>query len=209
MLAKKHSNATVEILKTQSPLAKRVSMSCLCIFAGESSGTRPSYSESTSTLGRMLGARGYQFVYGGGRTGLMGAFATGAIETGGHVTGIIPDFLDSREIGHTDVQSLQIVSSMHDRKAKMYEMADGIIILQGGLGTLDELMEVLTWNQLGLLNTPLFFLNTESFWQPLFHLLHHTDNEGFVHSRKVGTLHQHKNAHDLAEIIENILPPRR
>jgi predicted Rossmann-fold nucleotide-binding protein len=70
-------------------------------------------------------------------------------------------------------------------------------------------MEVLTWNQLGLLNTPLFFLNTESFWQPLFHLLHHTDNEGFVHSRKVGTLHQHENAHDLAEIIENILPPRR
>ena len=184
-------------------------MSCLCIFAGASAGSRSSYSESTSMLGRTLGARGYQFVYGGGRTGLMGAFATGAIETGGHVTGIIPDFLDSREVGHRYVQSLQIVSSMHDRKAKMYEMADGIIILPGGLGTLDELMEVLTWNQLGLLSTPLFFLDTESFWQPLFRLLDHADNEGFVHSRKIGTLHQHENADELAEIIENILPPRR
>ena len=209
MLAKKHSNATVEFLKTQSPLARRVSMSCLCIFAGASAGSRSSYSESTSMLGRTLGARGYQFVYGGGRTGLMGAFATSAIESGGHVTGIIPDFLDSREVGHRDVQSLQIVSSMHDRKAKMYEMADGIIILPGGLGTLDELMEVLTWNQLGLLSTPLFFLDTESFWQPLFKLLDHADNEGFVHSRKMGTLHQHENANELAEIIESILPPRR
>ena len=134
-------------------------MSCLCVFAGASAGSHPSYSKSTSILARRLGACGYRFVYGGGRSGLMGTFASGAMSSGGHVTGIIPEFLQSSEIGHQYIQSLQIVSTMHERKARMYEMADGIVILPGGLGTLDELMEVLAWNQLGLMNKPLFFLD--------------------------------------------------
>ena len=182
-------------------------MSCLCVFAGASGGTHSSYSESTSILAKRLGACGYRFVYGGGSSGLMGAFASSALSSGGHVTGIIPEFLQSSEIGHQDIQSLQIVSSMHERKTLMYEMADGIIILPGGLGTLDELMEVLAWNQLGLMNTPLFFLDTNRYWQPLFSLLAHADNEGFVHSRKIRTLHQHEDAEQLAGIIETILPP--
>ena len=182
-------------------------MSCLCVFAGASSGTHFSYSESTSILAKRLGACGYRFVYGGGSSGLMGSFASGALSSGGHVTGIIPEFLQSSEIGHQDIQSLQIVCSMHERKTRMYEMADGIIILPGGLGTLDELMEVLAWNQLGLMNKPLFFLDTNRYWQPLFSMLNHADNEGFVHSRKLGTLHQHEDAEQLAGLIEKVLPP--
>ena len=182
-------------------------MSCLCVFAGASGGTHSSYSESTSILANRLGACGYRFVYGGGSSGLMGSFASAALSSGGHVTGIIPEFLQSRELSHLNIQSLQIVSSMHERKTRMYEMADGIIILPGGLGTLDELMEVLAWNQLGLSNTPLFFLDTNRYWQPLFSLLTHADNEGFIHSQKISTLHQHQDAVHLAGIIKTILPP--
>ncbi len=182
-------------------------MPCLCVFAGASGGTHFSYSESTSMLAKRLGACGYRFVYGGGSSGLMGSFASGAMSSGGHVTGIIPEFLRPSEIGHLDIQSLQIVSSMHARKTRMYEMADGIIILPGGIGTFDELMEVLALKQLGLMNKPLFFLDTNRYWQPLFSMLTHADNEGFVHSLRIGTLHQHEDAEQLAGIIETILPP--
>ena len=115
----------------------------------------------------MLAARGHGLTYGGGRTGLMGAVSEGALGAGGHVHGIIPRFLESLEIGNKKIQKLDVVENMHERKAKMYVEADGFIVLPGGLGTMDEWMEVMTWNQLGLLKAPVFVVNTDGYWQSL------------------------------------------
>jgi len=163
------------------------SKSKLCVFAGAANGSRSDYQEQVRRLGGMLAARSFDFIYGGGRTGLMGAFAGGALEAGGHITGIIPKFLENLEVGNRTIQKLEVVDGMHERKARMYKDADGFVVLPGGLGTLDELMEVLTWNQLGLINAPVFVLNLDGYWDNMIAMLSHAADEGFVHSK--GILH--------------------
>jgi uncharacterized protein (TIGR00730 family) len=152
----------------------------VCVFCGASSGARAAYAETARVLGATLAARGLGLVYGGGRVGLMGAVADGALAAGGEVIGVIPQELVERELAHPALSDLRVVDSLHERKALMAELSDGFVALPGGFGTLDELMEQLTWSQLGLHAKPVGLLDVEEYWSPLIALARHATAEGFV-----------------------------
>ncbi|MCP3911586.1 MAG: TIGR00730 family Rossman fold protein [Actinomycetia bacterium] len=137
------------------------------VFCGSSPGGDPDYAILTVELGHLLAARGIELVYGGGDVGLMGTVADAVMDAGGSVTGVIPSGLFSREVAHRGITNLVEVASMHDRKAQMYEMADGFIALPGGFGTLEELAEASTWTQLGIHNKPVVLLDRDGFWSGL------------------------------------------
>ena len=143
-------------------------------------GTRPAYRDAAVALGRHLARHGISLVYGGGHIGLMGVLADAVLEGGGHVTGVIPTALAERELAHHGLSDLRVVDSMHTRKAMMAELSDGFVALPGGLGTLEELLEILTWNQLGLHAKPSALLNTDGYYAPLLALLERSIQEGFV-----------------------------
>lgn len=143
----------------------------VCVFCASSPGIDPAITEATVTLGRLLAEREIELVYGGGAVGLMGLVADTVLEAGGTVTGVIPTGLFSEEVGHRWLTTLEEVDTMHERKSRMYDHADAFIALPGGFGTLEELAEVLTWNQIGLLAKPVGVLDVGGFWQPLLHLL--------------------------------------
>lgn len=134
-------------------------------------------------LAQALAVAGIGLVYGGGHVGLMGVLADAALETGCEVIGVIPEALHLREIGHGGLSELHVVSSMHERKAKMAELADGFIALPGGLGTLEELFEVWTWTQLGFQRKPIALLDAAGFWRPLIAMVERMVHEGFVHTK--------------------------
>src|SRR5215467_10225696 len=144
-----------------------VALASLCVFCGSSTPADPRYAAMAGALGALLASRGIGLVYGGGRVGLMGELADAALTAGGHVVGVIPTGLFSREVAHTGLTELREVGSMHERKQLMYDLADGFIALPGGLGTLEELAEVTTWAQLGLHAKPVVLLDVDSFWDPL------------------------------------------
>ena len=150
------------------------------MFCGASSGRLPAYAAAARELGAAAAARGLGIVYGGGRVGLMGALADGALSAGGQVIGVIPQELLDRELAHGGLSELHVVASLHERKALMAELADGFIALPGGFGTLDELLEQLTWSQLGLHAKPVGLLDVEEYWLPLIGLARHATAEGFV-----------------------------
>jgi hypothetical protein len=159
----------------------------VCVFTGSSAGFRPVYSEAAAGLGRVLADRDLGLVYGGGCVGLMGILADAVLAAGGHVTGVIPQALLDREVGHLGVSDLRVVGSMHERKALMADLADGFIALPGGWGTLDELFEILTWGQLGLHAKPCGLLNVDGYFDRLLGFLDHTVAEGFVR-REYGSM---------------------
>lgn len=142
----------------------------VCVFCASSPGSDPGVTEATVELGRLLAERNIELVYGGGAVGLMGLIADTVMDAGGSVTGVIPAGLFSKEVGHTGLTRLEEVSTMHERKARMYELSDAFIALPGGFGTLEELAETLTWNQIGLLSKPVGVLDVGGFWQPLLQL---------------------------------------
>ena len=144
-----------------------VALASLCVFCGSSTPADPRYAAMAGALGALLASRGIGLVYGGGRVGLMGELADAALTAGGHVVGVIPTGLFSREVAHTGLTELREVGSMHERKQLMYDLADGFIALPGGLGTLEELAEVTTWSQLGLHAKPVVLLDVDGFWDPL------------------------------------------
>jgi uncharacterized protein (TIGR00730 family) len=152
----------------------------VCVFCGASSGRAPAYADAARAFGATLAARGLGLVYGGGRVGLMGAVADGALGAGGEAVGVIPQELVDRELAHGGLSELRIVGSLHERKALMAELADAFVALPGGFGTLDELMEQLTWWQLGLHSKPVGLLDVEDYWRPLIALARHATEEGFV-----------------------------
>jgi len=152
----------------------------VCVFSGSSPGARPSYAEAAGALGREVAARGLRLVYGGASVGLMGAVADAALAAGGEVVGVIPQHLVDREVAHTGLTDLHVTGSMHERKALMADLADGFVALPGGLGTLEELAEILTWSQLGLQSKPCGLLDVEGFFDPLLAFLDHTVTERFV-----------------------------
>ncbi len=154
----------------------------LCVFTGSRSGTRPSYLEQATELGRLLAERDISLVYGGAKVGLMGALAGAALAGGGEVVGVIPHALVAKEIAHDALSALHVVSSMHERKAKMAELSDAFVALPGGFGTLEELFEVITWSQLGLHSKPIGLLNTDGYFGPLLDFLSHVVVEGFSNS---------------------------
>jgi len=142
-------------------------LTAVCVFCGSSTPSDVRYRDAAVDLGALIAQRDLRLVYGGGRVGLMGTLADSALAHGGHVTGVLPVGLFSREVGHTGLTTLHEVSSMHERKRLMYELADGFIALPGGLGTLEELAEVTTWSQLGLHRKPVVLLDVDGFWAPL------------------------------------------
>jgi uncharacterized protein (TIGR00730 family) len=152
----------------------------LCVFCGSSGGTRPEYAEAARVLGAELVGRGIGLVYGGGSVGLMGTIADTVLAKGGEVIGVIPGPLASRELAHRGLTEMRVVASMHERKATMAALADGFIAMPGGLGTFEEILEILTWSQLGIHRKPVGVLNVESYYEALLRLLTHAVSEGFV-----------------------------
>lgn len=155
-------------------------MESICVFAGSSSGTRPAYAGAAEDLGRAIAERGWRVVYGGGRVGLMGVLADAALAAGGEVIGVIPEALLRKEVGHQGLTDLRVVQTMHQRKALMSELSDGVVALPGGLGTLEELFEILTWAQLGIHARPCGMLNADGYYDDLLTFLDQTVSEGFV-----------------------------
>lgn len=160
----------------------------VCVYAASSPGAGPGYAAAATALGRTLAQAGVGLVFGGGRAGLMGAVADAALAAGGEVTGVIPGFLHDRELTHHGVTHLHVVGSMHERKLLMAERADAFIALPGGIGTLEELVEVMTWSQLGILRRPIGLLDVDGFWAPFTALLGHLDAQGFVREGTRGLL---------------------
>ncbi|MEM9518088.1 MAG: TIGR00730 family Rossman fold protein [Actinomycetota bacterium] len=146
------------------------SLRSVCVFCASSPGSDPAITNATIELGGLLAERGIELVYGGGAVGLMGLVADTVMDAGGTVTGVIPSGLFSKEVGHRGLTRLEEVDSMHTRKARMYELSDAFIALPGGFGTLEELAETLTWNQIGILAKPVGVLDVNGFWQPLLEL---------------------------------------
>jgi uncharacterized protein (TIGR00730 family) len=152
----------------------------LCVYCGSASQVDPRYRNAAVRLGEVLAGRGITLVYGGGRVGLMGLMADACLQAGGQVVGIIPEFLRSREVGHGAVTELVVVDGMHVRKQAMFDRSDGFVILPGGLGTLDETFEVLTWKQLRLHDKPIVVADIAGYWQPFGALIDHVIGAGFA-----------------------------
>ncbi|MCB0486901.1 MAG: TIGR00730 family Rossman fold protein [Cyclobacteriaceae bacterium] len=152
----------------------------VCVFCGSSMGSNPIYKDTAKSFGQAMIQSGCSLVYGGGNIGLMGVIADEVMQSGGKVIGVIPDFLMKREVGHTGLSQLEIVSSMHERKKRMADLSDAFVALPGGWGTLDELAEILTWKQLGLINKPIGLLNVNSFFSPLYQQMEKMVEDGFL-----------------------------
>ena len=155
-------------------------ISAVVVFCGSRVGSDPAWRLAAEALGRGLASSGIRLIYGGGRTGLMGAVADGALAAGGAVTGIIPGFLRAREVAHSGVTDLLVTESMHARKALMFEHADAFVTMPGGLGTLDETAEIITWRQLGLHDRPILIANINGWATPLIAMLNAYVADGFA-----------------------------
>lgn len=152
----------------------------VCVFCGSSFGTNPSYGNAARELARVLCQFKCTLIYGGGNVGLMGVLADEMLRNDARVVGIIPDFLVQREVSHHGLSELKVVSGMHERKKCMAELADVFIAMAGGMGTIDELAEILTWKQLGLIESPVGLLNTDHYFDHLILQLHKMQDEGFI-----------------------------
>jgi len=152
----------------------------ICVYCGSGSGRNPAYVAAARQLGQTLAEADIGLIYGGGSLGLMGEVAKSTLAAGGRVTGIIPDFLVQRERMLTDVNELIVTANMHERKMTMFERSDGFIALPGGMGTLEELVEISTWSQLGRHNKPIILANIDSYWDPLLKLLEHMREQQFI-----------------------------
>lgn len=155
-------------------------ISRVCVFCGASDGARPEFRSAAVALGKALAAEGITLIYGGGRAGLMGAVADGCLLSGGKVIGVITKLLEGRELGHSGITSLHVVDTMHERKMMMANLADAFISLPGGLGTLDEMFEILAWAQLGIHDKPVGLLNTCNYYDGVMQFLDHVEREGFL-----------------------------
>ena len=152
----------------------------ICVYCGSGLGSEPLFVEAAAALGRVMAENGIALVYGGGNIGLMGTIARAVLDSGGHVTGIIPEFLKSRERLLDAIQETVIVPDMHTRKRLMFERADAFVALPGGIGTLEELVEQMTWAQLGRHTKPILLLSLNGFWRPLLGLFAHMREQGFI-----------------------------
>lgn len=171
----------------------------ICVYCGSAEGDDPAFVASAEALGHAMAEAGIGLVYGGGRLGLMGTIARAVLEQGGHVTGIIPDFLKAREMLLMEAQETIIVPDMHTRKRLMFERADAFVALPGGIGTLEELVEQMTWAQLGRHTKPILLLDVNGFWKPFLSLLAHMHQSGFIRpGLEIHTL--------VAESVTDVLP---
>ena len=182
-------------------------MKKVCVYCGSSSGRRPEYSEAARSLAKALTERGMGLVYGGASVGIMGEIADAVLSGGGEVIGIIPQALAAKEVAHNGLTELKIVDSMHERKAIMADLSDGFIALPGGLGTLEELFEILTWSQLGLHKKPCGLLNVEAYYEKLRSFLDHAVEEHFVKANHREMLLVEESPEELLALMEVYQPP--
>ena len=181
-------------------------MKKLCVFTGAATGSDPRFAEAAHQLGQILGSRNLGLVYGGGKSGLMGKIADAVIASDGHATGIIPKFLDNVEIAHRGLNDLHVIDTMHERKNMMYDLADGFIIMPGGLGTLDETMEIITWRQLGLHRKPIIIANLYGYWDHMLLLFQNIIDEGFMHHGHTGHFEHVRDMDELADRLDSYFP---
>ncbi|HWS76186.1 MAG TPA: TIGR00730 family Rossman fold protein [Quisquiliibacterium sp.] len=178
----------------------------LCVFCGAKPGDDPRWMPIARGFGAAVAARGWVLVFGGGRVGLMGALADGALEAGGRVVGVIPRSLMTREVAHPGLTRLEVVEDMAVRKTRMIELSDAFATLPGGLGTLDELFEVLTLRQIGEHAKPIGLLDQDGYWQPLLRACASMVEAGFVHPRDLGALVSRTESESLLDAIRDALP---
>jgi hypothetical protein len=182
-------------------------MKRVCVFCGSSMGARPSYATAAHALGETLAARGLGLVYGGARVGLMGVVANAVLQAGGEVVGVLPSFLGAKEIAHDGLSELIVVESMHERKAKMAELADAFVALPGGFGTLEELAEVLTWAQLGLHGKPCALFDVDGYYAHLVAFADHASAELFVKPEHRRMLLVASSPDELLQALASYEPP--
>ncbi|MBB1139236.1 TIGR00730 family Rossman fold protein [Myroides sp. WP-1] len=178
------------------------------VFCGSSAGSKQEYMKSATALGAVLAQRNIGVVYGGAKVGLMGAIADGALANNGEVIGVLPHFLADVELGHQGLTSLFFVDTMHERKAKMDELSDGIIALPGGYGTLEEFFEVLTWGQLGLHKKPIALFNVDGFYNPLLQMMDTMVHQGFLKEENKKMVIVSDNLDDLLQQMEAYEAPK-
>ena len=159
-------------------------MKSICVYCGSNAGSKIIYSERAAALGDRIAKEGLRLIYGGGNVGLMGVVANAVLEAGGQVTGVIPKQLADWEVAHRGLTELEIVGSMHERKARMFDLADGFVTLPGGFGTMEEIFEMLTWRQLGIGNKPCAFLDVDGFYAPLIGMIDRMVEERFLHAEQ-------------------------
>ena len=176
----------------------------ICVFLGAATGNAPAFKNDAYQLGQIIAARGFGLVYGGGQRGLMGAVADGVIASRGSVTGIIPKFLENIEKRHPGVSDLHVIDTMHERKAMMYDLADAFIIMPGGLGTLDETMEIITWRQLGLHRKPIIIANLNGYWDPMLTMFQNIIDQGFMHHSHIGHYETASSLDEVADMLDNL-----
>jgi len=185
--------------KTRKSRAPAAEIRNICVYCGSSPGTDTAFIVAAREFGRILAENGVGLVYGGGRNGLMGALATAAHDHGGLVVGIIPQFLQTRERVFNEAHEIVVTADMHERKRAMFERADAFVALPGGIGTLEELVEQLTWAQLGRHTKPIVIVNIKGFWNAFLQVLGHMKDLGFIHSGALLNYH-------VVESVEDILP---
>jgi len=181
-------------------------MKSLCVYCGASPGHSPAYTIAAKQLAVTLVNQDIALVYGGGNVGLMGVIADEVLALGGKVTGVIPQALVDKEVGHTGLTQLHIVDTMHQRKALMAELSDGFIAMPGGIGTLEELFEVMTWAQLGFHQKPIGLLNVSGFYDGLLHFLDHTRKQGFLRASHLDILLSSPEPNDLLQQLKTYVP---
>jgi uncharacterized protein (TIGR00730 family) len=180
----------------------------VCVYAGSNPGSDPAYADAARALAALMAERGLGLVYGGGKVGLMGVLADTILEHGGEAIGVMPQALIDREIGHPNLTELKVVDSMHERKALMAELADAFVALPGGIGTLEELIEVYTWSQLGIHDKACGVLNVRGYYDGLAAFLDHAVQEGFLRAQHRAVLTVAEEPEELLDALANYTPPR-
>jgi len=175
----------------------------VCVYCGSSSRVDQAYKDAAVALGKLVVDQGWGVVYGGGRVGLMGLVADSALEQGGNVVGIIPEHIQSREIEHNDLTELHIVQTMHERKQMMVDRSEAFVILPGGVGTLDEFFELVTWKQLGLHDKPIVVVNLNGYWTQLIEAIHNIAAEGFMRDEDLGLFEVVETVEEVPETLKN------
>ncbi len=182
-------------------------MKTICVYCGSSDNVHPEYIETARKAGEAVARRGLELWYGAGSTGLMGAVADGALAAGGKVVGVIPAYLNTPTLGHVGLTRLEVVDTIHQRKARLAEAADGFIALPGGYGTFEEFFEILTWSQLGLHQKPIGLLNVRNYYNPLLALVDQARREGFIYAEHSALFGHAEDPDQLLDLMENHQTP--
>lgn len=179
-------------------------MKKICVFGGSSPGNDPAFKDQAQRIGAMAAARGLGIVFGGGRIGMMGAVSDAAFEGQGYVHGVIPEFLQTLEIASSSVSRLTVTQTMHERKTIMYAESDAFIALPGGFGTMEEILEIITWRQLKMHDKPIMLFNPDGFWDSLITMFHHASEQGFLRPQHLNLLDTIESLDDIADFLDQV-----